>query len=215
MNKIKAVLFDLDGTLVDTLADLAASANFALKSCGYPEHPVEKYKYFVGNGITVMLSRASGKTEAEVTDRLLPVFMNRYHKHFCDKSSVYPGMPETITEIRIRGIKTAVITNKADEMARIILDKLYPESFDAIFGQRDGFPCKPDPSLTLLAMKELGVKPEDCIFTGDSGVDMQTAANSGAYGAGVLWGFRTAEELTENGAKILISSPRELLKLTK
>lgn len=214
MSNCKAVLFDLDGTLVNSIGDLAASTNYALEQCGYPAQPVEKYRYFVGDGIPVMLGRASGHTgDAHVIARLLPIFMGHYHAHFVDRTVCYPGMPETLAALLQKGIRIAVVTNKVEEMAVPILEAIYPGVFSHIYGQRKGYATKPDPSLTRLAMQELQVLPKECIFLGDSGVDMQTAVRSGALPVGALWGFRTAEELLENGAKALLSSPEELLEL--
>lgn len=214
MRKIGAVLFDLDGTLINSVADLAAAANYALRQAGYAEHSVEEYKYFVGNGIPVMLGRASGHDgDKQVIASLLPVFMERYRHHFADQTAAYDGMAGVLDSLRQAGVKTAVITNKAYEMAKIILDKLYPGQLDFIIGQREDVPCKPDPTGTRIAMRTLGVTPEECLFVGDSGVDMQTACGCGAYPVGVLWGFRTADELNQNGAKVLIDRPEKLLEL--
>lgn len=216
MKHIKAVIFDLDGTLADTLADLAASANYALKALGYPEHEVEEYRYFVGNGIPVMLRRASGAgDDPDAVQRLREKFMEHYRVHFCDNTSVYSGMPDAVLKLREWGIKTAVVTNKADSMAKTIVEKLYPGLFDMVVGQIDGVPCKPDPKVTLSVMSKLGVIPGECVFLGDSDADMQTALNCGAYGAGALWGFRTREELLCNGAKSLLESPDKLVDLIK
>ena len=216
MPQYKAVLFDLDGTLVNSIADLAASANHALEACGYPAQPVEKYRYFVGDGIPIMLGRASGREgDAHAVARLLPVFMDHYRRHFADRTAAYPGMAKTLASLRGQGIGMAVVTNKAEEMARPILEAIYPGVFAYIYGQRPGYATKPDPALTRLAMHDLAVQPEDCVFLGDSGVDMQTAVRAGAFPAGALWGFRTAEELRKNGARTLLSSPEKLLELTK
>lgn len=216
MSRYKAVVFDLDGTLVNSIHDLAASANHALEQFGYPRHPAEDYRYFVGDGIPVMLGRASGHAkDKEVISRLLPVFMAHYRVHFADRTAAYPGMPETLAALAAQGIGMAVVTNKAEEMARPVLETIYPGVFRFIYGQRPGYAVKPDPTLTRLAMQDLKAEPEECIFLGDSGVDMQTAVAAGAFPAGALWGFRTAEELRENGAKVLLSSPQKLLELTK
>ena len=215
MKQYKAVLFDLDGTLINTLEDLAAASNHALACFGYPAQPVEKFKLYAGNGVAVMLERAM--PAAEATPRrvaeLKEKFLEYYSLHYADKTAPYPGVPALLQTLKAKGYKRAVVTNKVEEMARVILDKLYPDSFDLIYGQRDGVPTKPDPTLAHMAMKALDVTPAECIFMGDSGVDIQTAVNSGAFPVGVLWGFRDEEELRENGAQRIISRADQLLSI--
>ncbi len=215
MDQYKAVLFDLDGTLINTLEDLAAASNYALAAFGYPAQPVEKFKMYAGNGVAVMLERAmpAGEASPERVAALKEKFLSYYSVHYADKTRAYPGVPALLQALKDRGYKRAVVTNKVEEMAKVILDKLYPDSFDLIFGQRDGVPAKPDPTLARLAMQELGVSPTECVFMGDSGVDIQTAVNSGALPVGVLWGFREKEELESNGAKRIIARADELLDI--
>lgn len=217
MSKIKAVLFDLDGTLINTLDDLADATNIALQRFGYPMHEVNEFKLFVGNGIPKMIERAlpEGEKSKENIDKVKAAFFEYYDVHYKDKTTYYDGVADLIAGLRAKGIKTAVVTNKAEHVAVLILNDLYPDCFDLIFGNRDGVPPKPDPTLTLLAMDTLGVKPDECIFMGDSGVDVSTAVNSGAYPVGVLWGFREREELMENGAAEVISAPDELFGIIK
>lgn len=215
MANIKAVLFDLDGTLINTLEDLATATNYALKQFGYPEQEIEKFKIYAGNGVAVMLERAMPQSEVtpERIKELKTHFLTYYEKHFDDKTRAYDGVSELLSELRKRGYLLAVVTNKVDEMARLILNKLYPGSFDLIYGQRDSVPSKPDPTLAFMAMDKLGVTPEQCVFVGDSGVDIATAVNSKALPVGVLWGFRNREELLENGARHIIGRPMELLPI--
>ncbi|MGN0556694.1 MAG: HAD family hydrolase [Acutalibacteraceae bacterium] len=215
MNRIDAVLFDLDGTLLNTIADLANASNFMLRRFGYPEHSVESYKYKVGNGMRRLMERAlpeDHRSKAEI-ERALGVFMAYYSAHSLDETAPYGGIPELLEELRRRGVRLAVVTNKAQPAAEQVLRTLLPGCFDVIAGQRDGVPTKPDPTLTLNVMQRLGVSPQHCAFVGDSGVDMQTAANCGAFAVGVLWGFRTREELEENGANAVIHAPNELINL--
>lgn len=215
MSKFKAVLFDLDGTLIDTLQDLADATNHALNHFGYESRPVENFRYYAGNGIAVMIERAMPKGTAtpQHVEELKKVMLDYYNVHYADRTTIYEGVPELIQQLRQKGFKLAVVTNKVENIAKTILDKLYPDSFALIFGQREGVPSKPDPTLALMAMKELGVAPEECIFIGDSGVDIATAVNSEALPVGVLWGFRDEQELRQNGAKHIISKPHELLNL--
>lgn len=215
MGTYKAVLFDLDGTLINTLEDLAAASNYALAAYGYPLRPVEDFKLLAGNGVAVMLERAmpqGERTPGRVAE-LKEKFLEYYAEHYADKTAPYDGVTELLQTLKAKGYKRAVVTNKVEEMARVILDKLYPDCFDLIFGQRDGVPTKPDPTLARMAMEELGVSPAECVFMGDSGVDIQTAVNSGALPVGVLWGFREEGELLENGAKRLISRADQLLDI--
>ncbi|MEG1886977.1 MAG: HAD family hydrolase [Oscillospiraceae bacterium] len=214
--KIKAVLFDLDGTLINTLADLCDSANYSLKKMGYPPQPLNNFKMYVGDGIPKMLERAMPKPMAchSNIEKAKAFFMEYYSVHNSDKTAHYDGMPQLIAELRKKGFKTAVVTNKDEKMAKVILDKLYGENtFDLIFGAREGVPTKPDPTLALMAMKELKVLAQECVFIGDSGVDIKTAVNSGAFPVGVLWGFRGRDELVSSGAKQLINHPSELISI--
>jgi len=215
MSKIKAVLFDLDGTLINTLEDLAAATNYALENFGYEAHKSEEFKMLAGEGVAVMLERAMppSQVSAERVSQLKTLFLEYYSEHYADKTTSYTGVPKLVRELKIRGYLTAVVTNKVEEMAKVILNKLYPNCFDLIYGQRDGVPSKPDPALALMAMEQLGVTPEECAFVGDSGIDILTAVNSGAMPVGVLWGFRDEIELRENGARNIIKKADQLLEI--
>ncbi len=211
---IKAVIFDLDGTLANTLLDLSESANRALVKYGFKPHPADAYKLFVGNGIKKMLERASGcKADEETFSAVEKTFFEHYNVHYCDKTAVYDGVPELIAEIKKMGLKMAVVTNKEDSVAKEVVLKLYGDIFDVVCGNREGLPAKPDPTATLLVMKQLGVSPEECIFLGDSGVDVQTGVRSGAVAVGETWGFRDEKELRENGARYIINKPSELVDI--
>mgnify|MGYP004527207677 CR=1 FL=1 len=212
---IKAVLFDLDGTIANSLEDLADSANFVLTQNGYPTHKTECFKMFVGDGITKLIERVLPDIarSAENIHKLKTQFLAYYSEHYCDKTKPYKNVPELLAQLKQKGIKIAVVTNKAQEMADAVVNKLYGKDFCAVYGQRDNMPTKPDPALAHLAMRELGVTPNECIFVGDSGVDIKCAQNSGAYPVGVLWGFRNKEEIKAAGAKIVITQPAQLLEL--
>ncbi|MBQ6826025.1 MAG: HAD family hydrolase [Clostridia bacterium] len=215
---IKAVLFDLDGTLVNSLADLAASCNFALTFFGFPTHEVEKYKYFVGDGMPKLIERVlpEASRDAETKQKVLGKFLEHYKIHFADNSYAYSGIPILLESIKKLNLKTAVISNKAQKPAEEVVSKILGGSyFDIICGKREGYPAKPDPTLTLEIIKELGIKPSECLFIGDSGMDCAVAVNSGAIGVGVLWGFREKSELLENGAKYIVETPNEILDIIK
>ncbi len=212
---IKAVLFDLDGTLVNSLDDLATSANSALETKGYPTHETEKYKYFVGHGMKNLMERVlpeNHRSEAEILE-LLGIFLAHYSEHFADKTRPYDGIIPLLGALRQKNIKLGVVTNKADHMAQIIIKSLLGGYFDYILGKRDEFPAKPDPAATLYAMKQLDVLPNECIFIGDSGMDAKNGVNCGAVPVGALWGFREKAELLENGAQYTVNAPLELLDI--
>ena len=210
---IKAVLFDLDGTLVNSLYDLAAATNYCLENEGLATHDLEKYRYFIGNGIPNLIERAlpEGQKTPERIEEVKEKFLRRYSEHCCDKTAPYEGIPELIATLKQRGIKVAIITNKAQSMTDIIVKKLFCDDFVYVLGKREDFPLKPDPSSARYLMEKLSLTPETCLFVGDSGVDMQTALNAGIKSVGVLWGFREREELLENGANYIIDAPHQLL----
>lgn len=212
---IKAVLFDLDGTLVNSLEDLANATNFALSSMGFPCRELGEYNYLVGDGIPKLIERAlpEGAKTPENSKKCLDIFMAYYREHYHDKTYAYKGVKELISDLKQNDLKTAVVSNKAQEMAQKVAEKLFGNMFDAVAGKREGFAAKPDPALTLEIVRELGVKPDDCALIGDSGMDMAAAVNGGLLPIGVLWGFRTKEELINNGAAYTVSSPDEILNI--
>ncbi len=217
MSKIKAVLFDLDGTLTNTLDDLADAVNFALSSFGFATHPVESFRYFVGNGIPKLIERATpeDRRDNETLSAVKAKFFEYYSVHSMDKTRTYAGVPETVAALRDMGLKTAVVTNKDDAAAKIIVNRFYPDCFDFVFGAADNIPKKPDPTVVGIAMKKLGVTVEDCVFVGDSSVDIETGNNSGVFSVGVTWGFRPRTELEEYGASAIIDTPDELINIIK
>ena len=212
---IKAVLFDLDGTLANSIEDLADSTEKALEKLGFPGHTLAEYKYFVGDGIPKLIERAlpeSGRDE-KTLNTCLELFMEDYRVHYHDKTKAYDGVREMLADLKKSGLKLAIISNKAQEMAEKVVTNLFGNIFDLVAGKREGYKTKPDPALTLLVIHSLGVAPAECILAGDSGMDMAAAVNAGALPVGVLWGFRTAEELRENGAEYLMSAPAEITEL--
>lgn len=214
---IKAIFFDLDGTLVNSLADLANSGNYALQQFGFPTHKTDDYKYFVGDGMHKLIERIlplEKRTETTV-DEVLAVFMNHYRKHFVDKTAVYNGIIELLSLLKKDNYKTVVISNKEQGMATAVTEKLLGGYFDLIYGKREDFPAKPNPKLLLKIMGELNVRPEECIMIGDSGMDMAVAVNAECKSIGVLWGFRKREELAENGADYIVKTPEEIYNIIK
>ena len=211
----KAVIFDLDGTLLNTIDDLGNSVNYVLEKHNYPTFSIEEYKYKVGNGMRKLIERSLPKSEQtdETIEQVLAEFMAYYGEHKMDKTAPYDNIEQLLKTLKQKGIKTAVVTNKAHISAKPLMDEVFPDLFDAVIGQKEGVPTKPDPTSVFAVLKKLGVSADECLYLGDSGVDMQTAKNAGIFGIGVLWGFRKADELIENGAKKLINNPQELLEL--
>ena len=212
---IKAVLFDLDGTLVNSLTDLSVSVNYALEHFDFPIHKTEEYKYFAGDGIPKMIERAlpQENRNQESVEKVKKVFLDYYSVHYADNTCAYSGMTELLNRLKKSGIKLAVVTNKAQEMADKVVKKTYGDLFDVIFGKREGIPAKPNPAAALIVMDMLGVKPRECIFLGDSANDVLTGFNSGAVAVGELWGFRDRAELSENHARFIINAPNELIEI--
>jgi phosphoglycolate phosphatase len=212
----KAVLFDLDGTLIDSLAGLAEAMNLLLARLGYPTHPVEEYKYFVGSGIEEAIRRALPEQTRHTApiERLAADYRALYDTIWPQQSPAYEGVPDMLAGLRKKKIKTAVLSNKSDDFTRRMTAKLFPDhEFAEVQGERRGVPRKPDPTAALQIAERLGIKPADFIFLGDSGIDMETAVRAGMYPLGALWGFRQAEELSTHGACDLLHHPLELLSL--
>lgn len=208
------VIFDLDGTILNTLDDLADAGNHALSEFGYPIHDTQKYRYFVGNGIPKLIERILPEgTPADKYEQVYERFCSYYGEHKYDKTRPYEGMTEMLTNLRKKGIKLAVVTNKAHVFACEMVKLYYGELFDEVFGSVEGFPKKPDPYWTNAALKAIGVAPENAVYVGDSSVDMLTAKAAGVFSCGVLWGFRGRDELLENGACSLASDCKELEKI--
>lgn len=214
--KFKAVIFDLDGTLLDTLDDLADSMNAVLAESGYPIHEAEAYKYFVGDGLRKLTERClpEGHRSTLEIDTSLEQLRKEYEKRWDNKTKPYKGIPELLDTLTEKGLKIAVLTNKADEFAGRVVKKLLPDwSFDAVVGEKPSFPKKPDPAGALLIAEHFGVPCSEFLYIGDTDVDMKTAVSAGMYAVGALWGFRKADELVEGGARLLIPRPLALLDL--
>ncbi len=208
-------LFDLDGTLLDTLEDLGEATNVALRTHGFKEHPIEAYKTYVGNGVYKLIERAlPPKEQQEATIlKVKDTFDTYYALHSQDKTKPYPGILDLLRKLKEKGIVCAVITNKPQNYAQELVGEMFGELITCTYGQRPGIPTKPDPTSVLNCMKALGFSREHCLYMGDSNVDMETAQRAGIMGIGVLWGFRTKEELVEAGAKGLAATPEALERM--
>lgn len=209
------VIFDLDGTLLNTIDDLADACNWVACRHGWPTHTVEEYKRFVGNGMAKLAERFVPEAwrTPERLKQVLGEFMPYYDAHKEDKTAPYAGMPDAVAALKDAGIKVSVLSNKAHPMARSVVEHYYPGLFDDVQGAVEGVPVKPDPTLLLSMMDRMGAPRESTLFVGDSNVDIRTAKNAGFLSCGVLWGFRTRTELEAEGADFLVSTAEELTEL--
>ncbi|MGA2975615.1 MAG: HAD family hydrolase [Spirochaetia bacterium] len=212
-----AVLFDLDGTLLDTLEDLGDSMNVTLASLGYPAHPIVSYRYFVGDGVENLVRRAlpqpAGMDEA-VVSTALPLMRAEYARRWKDKSRLYDGVPELLDGLSARGVKLAVLSNKPHPATVDVVNHFFSRwRFDAVLGARHGVPIKPDAGAALEVCRLLAIPAGSFLYLGDTNTDMFTARAAGMFAVGALWGFRTAEELKSAGAQALVRRPEEVLDL--
>lgn len=214
----KLVIFDLDGTLLNTIADLANSTNYALKVLGYPIHEPDKYNFMVGNGINKLFERAlpdGEKTEENVL-RVRQEFVPYYDQHNADKSRPYPGVTELLETLQTAGMQLAVASNKYQAATEKLIAHYFPNiKFTAVFGQREGIPVKPDPIIVKEILQIAKVQEEDTLYVGDSGVDMQTAINAGVTSCGVTWGFRPRTELESFHPDHIVDNAEEIKLLCR
>ena len=213
---IKLIASDLDGTLLNTLGDLRAATNHALEVRGLPPHSMEEIRQFIGNGIRLLICRAmpEGTPEAEI-DAALDDFKAYYAAHIHDRTVPYDGIPQLLTALRKRGIKVAVLSNKIDSASQQLIEYFFPGKTDVVFGEHVGVPRKPDPTSCRMVMQQLGVQPEQVLYVGDSGTDMQTAKNAGLYAVGVTWGFRSEKELNEYHADRIVNKASDIYDIVK
>lgn len=213
---IKAIIFDLDGTLLDTLEDLANACNYALKVCGFKTHDTYEYIRFVGNGRYKLIERIvpkEYKNSEDIINNVLKLFDKYYGEHMIDMTKPYDGIYEMLEELNKKDIKLAVVSNKPHEFAEDVVKKYFEDTFEITYGQRANHPTKPDPKTVFEVIESLKVDKSECIYVGDSDVDVHTAKNAEVKSVGVAWGFRGAEELREAGADYIIENPSELIKL--
>lgn len=205
-------VFDMDGTILNTLEDLMDSTNFALKNNGLKERSLEEIRFFVGNGIQKLIERAVPQgTSKEVFEKVFADFKSHYKIHCADKTSYYDGIPLVIQTLRKMGVKTAVVSNKADFAVQELVEVYFKGLFDVALGEKTGVSKKPSPDMVNAALSVLGVEKEAAFYIGDSDVDFETAKNSSLDFIGVSWGFRGRKFLENLGAKNIIDSPEELL----
>ena len=212
--KYKYVIFDLDGTILDTLDDLADAANAALASQGYPQRTRDEVRMFVGNGIRKLIERATpdGVTEEEIV-RTHEAFTAYYSAHCKDKTKPYDGIPELVAALKDKGIRSAVVSNKADYAVKKLCEEYFGDLFEISIGEREGIRKKPAPDTVFEVMRVLGAAPEETVYIGDSDVDVLTAKNSGIDCIGVSYGFRGREFLESHGAQVIADSVGELWEM--
>jgi phosphoglycolate phosphatase len=212
----RAVLFDLDGTLLDTLKDIADSVNMALAQLGFPQHEVEAYKYFVGDGREALAIRALPEDRRDTVnvERLSTSIEEEYSKRWAINTLAYPGVPDMLQTLTDLGIKMAILSNKPQASTEEMVAIFFPQwRFELVFGAQSFIPMKPDPTAALQIARRLNIPPAEFLYLGDTDVDIKTASAAGMYPVGALWGFRTADELLTGGARQLIQNPTDLPNL--
>ena len=212
---IKLCIFDLDGTVLDTVTTIAYYGNYALSKHGIEPIDVEEYKYFAGNGAVNLIKRALRFRDALTDETFEKVFADynaAYNANTSYLTAPFAGIKETLDAIKAQGIKMAILSNKPHFATCGVINSLFGEGyFDCVYGQRENVPIKPDPAAVLGIMEECNAKPEECLYIGDTGTDMKTGKNAELYTVGVLWGFRGKEELLQGGADTIIEKPQQLL----
>lgn len=213
--KFKGIIFDLDGTLVNSLEDISDAMNKVLQGLNYPTHTYETYQYFIGSGLRNLVSKALPATNNsdEQIEICFECMINEYREMCTVKTKPYEGIVELLENLTSQNIKMAVFSNKADELTKKIADQIFPNSFDTAIGLSTEELKKPNPFEALEIGKKWNLKPEEILFVGDSDIDMKTAVNANMFPVGVTWGYRTEEELKSSGAKVVINNASELIEI--
>lgn len=212
--KYKAIIFDLDGTLTDTLEDLFLSVNHALRSNGLPERTLDEVQRFVGNGVRKLIERAVPEdTETTVLEKCFETFRAHYVIHCQDHTCLYPGIATLLMALHAKGYRMAVVSNKLQTGVNELSRTFFQGVIDVAIGEQNGIPRKPAPDMVEAALKQLGVTKDEAIYVGDSDVDLQTAANAGLPCIAVLWGFRSRDFLIAHGATVFAETPQDVLEL--
>jgi len=210
----KLVIFDLDGTLLNTIEDLGQAANYALHKNGYSTHSMASYPYFVGNGVRRLMTRVlpEDARDDETIDRVLGDFIEYYDEHCIDFTKPYDGMPDLLQDLKEKKVTMAVASNKYQKAVSKIIPHFFPDiPFIAIEGHREGVNVKPDPSVVFSILATARMPKADCLYVGDSGVDMETARRACIDSVGVTWGFRSKKELVEYHADVIVNNPADIL----
>ena len=211
----KAVLFDLDGTILNTLDDLFYSTNYALEQYNLKTRTYEEIRCFVGNGVRVLIEKAVGENNLQLTDLVIEKFKEHYQVHSKDHIKEYKGIKELLDNLKNKGVKLSVVTNKFDAAAQEIINKYFPNIFDIVLGETKELNRKPHPDMCNYVLNKLGLTNSEVIYIGDSEVDLETAKNANLKCISCSWGFRTKEELVSFGASVIIDNPLEILKMIK
>ena len=212
----KTIIFDLDGTLLNTLTDLAAATNYALAQHQLPQRTTEEVRWFVGNGIRKLIERAvPAGTSEELQEKVFATFNSYYKLHCNDATKPYDGIPELLAELRQQGCQTAIVSNKADYAVQELAKLYFADALAAACGERAGIAKKPAPDMLLAVMQRLGAATDSTIYVGDSDTDIKTARNAGVPCIGACWGFRGREFLQQHGASLLAEAPADVLQLLK
>lgn len=212
--RYKLAIFDMDGTVLNTLDDLADSTNHALESCGLPKRTKDEVRRFVGNGIRLLIERAvPAGTSSELIDKVFAEFKAYYALHCADKTCAYDGIVDALKELKSKGYKLALVSNKVDFAVQELCKDYFPNIFDIAVGEREGMRKKPAPDSVLEVLRVLDIEKNDAVYIGDSDVDYETSVNSGIDDISVTWGFRDKEFMMEKGATVFVDSPDELVKL--
>ena len=213
---VNTVIFDMDGTVLDTLEDLTVSVNYVLSKFNMPEHSEEEYRKFFGNGIKYALKCAvPEETPEEVIEEMLPIFREHYNEHCHDRTKPYDGIIELMSMLKANGYKMAIVSNKIDSAVKELNNRFFSEYVDVAIGEKPGIKRKPAPDTVLAALDELGSKKEAAVYIGDSEVDLQTALNSELPCISVLWGFRDKDSLISKGASVFAETPEEVYDILK
>ena len=213
--KFKGIIFDLDGTLVDSLHDISDAMNTVLESLNYPTHTYDTYQYFIGSGLRNLVSKAlpTSNNNEEQIEICFEMMIQEYRKICTSKTKPYEGILELLDNLTSQNIKLAVFSNKADELTKKIASEIFPNHFDTAVGLSTEELKKPNPFEAIEISKKWNLKPEEILFVGDSDIDMKTAVNANMFPVGVSWGYRTEEELKTSGAKVVINSASELIEI--
>lgn len=212
----KLVIFDLDGTLLNTINDLAHATNYALSKCGFPIHDLSTYPYFVGNGVGRLIERVlpPENRDNDTIERVREIFREYYDRHLYDYTQPYDGIVDLLQELAARGIKLAVASNKYQSAASTLIAHFFPRlPFEAVHGMRPYIPAKPDPSIVFNVLRDIPTPKADVLYVGDSGVDIETARRACVENVGVTWGFRPVNELRSYYAEHIVNSPDEILRI--
>lgn len=210
----KLVIFDLDGTLLNTIADLGDACNYALRTLGYSEHALATYNYMVGNGVRKLIERAEPDADPETVEKLLALFREYYDEHCIDRTKPYPGIPELLADLTDSGVAVAVATNKYQSAVDKIIGHFFPDvPFVAVMGQVEDRPIKPDPSIAFAILNQHPTLKAEVLFVGDSAVDIETARRACVESVGVTWGFRPASELRGAYADHIVNTSAEIMDI--